>query len=237
MTPPGAGRRFLVRLGLISLALGIWFWTQSLIGARACPSGAVSDAVLEWLEPVHRCLAAHEGWANSLLIVSSAGIDIVGIFLLGSALLGPSLRPFIALIVLFGLRQICQATVALPAPEGMIWRHPGFPSLLVTYGVATDLFFSGHTGLAVLGALELCRRSGRGWRWLGLSLALFEALTVLVLRAHYSMDVLAGALAAGWAHGVAVKAAPSVDRWTGGQVLGAAGGPPPGHEAPLGPGG
>src|SRR3974377_2570935 len=34
---------------------------------------------------------------------------------------------------------------------------PGFPSLLVTYGVANNYFFSGHTGIAVLGAAELVR--------------------------------------------------------------------------------
>ena len=27
-----------------------------------------------------------------------------------------------------------------------------FPSLLVTYGVSNDMFFSGHTAMAVLGA-------------------------------------------------------------------------------------
>ena len=33
----------------------------------------------------------------------------------------------------------------------------GVPSILVTYNVTTDFFFSGHTGLAVLGAVELAR--------------------------------------------------------------------------------
>ena len=78
---------------------------------------------------------------------------------------------------------------SLPGAEGMI-RSSGFPSLLVTYGVATDLFFSGHTALAVLGAIELAR-TGRPWlRRLGWALALFEAGTVLVLRADWTMDVL-----------------------------------------------
>ena len=61
---------------------------------------------------------------------------------------------------LFGLRQMCQAVSALPLPEGMIWRSPGVPSLLVTYDVANDLFFSGHTAMAVYGAIELARWGG-----------------------------------------------------------------------------
>src|SRR5262249_38805048 len=51
----------------------------------------------------------------------------------------------------YALRQLCQGLCAFAPPEGMIWRSPGFPSLLVTYGTATDLFFSGHTAIAVYG--------------------------------------------------------------------------------------
>jgi hypothetical protein len=42
----------------------------------------------------------------------------------------------------------------------MIWRHPGFTSPPVTYGTATDLFFSRHTTIAVSGCLELARLGG-----------------------------------------------------------------------------
>ena len=59
------------------------------------------------------------------------------------------------LLILYALRQICQGLCALPPPDGMIWRRPGIPSLLVTYGTATDLFFSGHTAIAVFGCIEL----------------------------------------------------------------------------------
>ena len=81
---------------------------------------------------------------------------------------------------------------ALPAPTDAIWHYPGFPSILVTYGVANDYFFSGHTAIATLGAMELARV---GKRWLTVAAAgivLFEAATVLVLRAHYTMDVFTG---------------------------------------------
>ena len=43
--------------------------------------------------------------------------------------------------------------------------------------------------------------------------ALFEIGTVLVLRAHYTMDVFAGAVTALYVHTVAWKLAPTVDRW------------------------
>src|SRR5260370_20783204 len=78
----------------------------------------------------------------------------------------------------------------------MIWHDPGFPSLLVTYHVANDFFFSGHTAIAVFGAVELSRLR---WRWLTIATVLivvFQIATVLILRAHYSMDVFDGLLAA-----------------------------------------
>jgi membrane-associated phospholipid phosphatase len=130
------------------------------------------------------------------LIASSALIDSLGFFLLARSVFSSSIRPFLGLMILLGLRQILQRLCALPPPEGMIWRYPGFPSLLVTYGVSNDLFFSGHTAVAVFGAVELGRI---GWRWLtsiAVAVAVFEVATVLVLRAHYTMDVFTGAVTA-----------------------------------------
>ena len=140
---------------------------------------------------------------NALLITSSAFIDLFGVFLLGSALFGPSLRPGIGLLLLFVFRQVSQLTCALPAPAGMIWRHPGFPSLLVTYHVANDFFFSGHTAVAVLGAIEVAKVAPWWMAAAAAFIAFLEASTVLVLRAHYTMDVLTAIVAAFCAAGLA----------------------------------
>jgi membrane-associated phospholipid phosphatase len=118
--------------------------------------------------------------------------------------------------MLFALRQACQALCALPPPQGMIWRDPGFPSLLVTYGVANDLFFSGHTAMAVFGAVEVWRTGRRWLGWLAAAVGLFEVAVVLVLRAHYTMDVFTGAIAALLVAGWAARLAPPVDRFLAG---------------------
>jgi hypothetical protein len=200
-----------IRAIFVVLGLVIWFWTQSLIGKRAFPSDGIGDGMHQLLAPVHQYLIQNPGSANALLIFSSAMIDAVGIFLLVSSMFGKSVRPFIGLVVVLGMRQICQAMCALPPPPEMIWRSPGFPSLLVTYGVANDLFFSGHTAVAVLGAIELARTGKRSLAVLGFGIATFEAVTVLALRAHYTMDVFTGAIAAVFAAGVALKFAPVCD--------------------------
>jgi hypothetical protein len=209
----------LCRAAFVGIGLVAWFWTQSLVGGRAEPANStngIGDGIHDLLATPHQFLVDHPEVANILLICSSAVIDLVGVSLLAVSILGSSVRPFLGLLLVFVMRQICQMLCALPPPTGMIWRNPGFPTLLVTYDVATDFFFSGHTALAVLGAVELTRIMGRRWLWVGLLIVLFEASTVLLVRAHYTMDVFTGAVAARYATILAQRWAPWFDGWLGG---------------------
>ncbi|MBZ5663748.1 MAG: hypothetical protein LAO30_04015 [Acidobacteriia bacterium] len=190
--PGRSARAFAIRLIVTAVALVIWFWTQSLIGTRGLPGSGIGDGLHIATASANSYLHIHPRAANALLIVSSAIIDLLGIFLLSKWIFGASARPFLGLVIVLGLRQIMQALVALPAPPNAIWHYPGFPSLLVTYGVANDYFFSGHTAIAVLAATEMARLGRRWLTWLGAVIVLFEVLAVLVLRAHYTMDVFTG---------------------------------------------
>jgi hypothetical protein len=201
---------------LVTAGLAAWFWTQRRIARRAFPQGGIGDRLLELTAPLNRRLHAHPRQADVLLASTSAVIDGMGIFLVARAILGPTIRPFLGLALLFALRQLCQGLCALPAPEGMIWRSPGVPSLLVTYGTSNDLFFSGHTAIAVYGGLELAHAGGPAAGILAVAVVLVEAAAVIVLRAHYTMDVFAGAVTALWVWTVANALAPGVDRWLAG---------------------
>ena len=206
-------RRLIRRMVLTALALGIWFWTQSLIARRAAPAAGVGDALHTMTAGANSYFYHSPTAANALLILSSALLDGLGIFLLARWLFGPSVRPFLGLVLLLGLRQIMQAICALPAPPNMIWHYPGFPSALVTYNVGNDFFFSGHTAIAVFGGIELARL---GKRWLtvtAVAIVLFEIAAVLILRAHYTMDVFAGILAAFCVARVCTAVSPRIDNW------------------------
>jgi len=192
----GQWRSALVRLLVMGIVLGLWFWTQSLIGARTPPASGIGDALHNLSAGANSYFAQNPGAANALLIVSSALIDALGLFLLGRWLFGGSVRPFLGLFLVMTLRQLLQAICALPPPPNMIWHYPGFPSMLVTYHVANDFFFSGHTAIAVLGAIELSRLRRYWLTVLAVLIVVFEIATVLVLRAHYTMDVFAGIVAA-----------------------------------------
>ncbi len=199
-----------LRLVVTAAALVIWFWTQSLIGARAAPASGIGDRIHALTTPANLYLHAHPVAANALLVVSSGIIDLLGISLLAMWIFRGEVRPFLALVIVLGLRQMMQACVALPIPPDAIWHSPGIPSLLVTYGVANDYFFSGHTAIAVLGATELAR-AGRRWLTIfGIGIVLFEAATVLILRAHYTMDVFTGLVTGLYAAYLADRIAPSV---------------------------
>lgn len=204
---------FGTRTGVVAVALVLWFWTQRLIGHRAVAAGGIGDAVHNLTAPWHRYFASHPSATAAALIVSSLFIDLIGLGLIGSAVFGSTFAPFLAVVLVFALRQICQALCSLPPPPGALWRNPGFPSLLVTYEVSNDFFFSGHTALAVLGFLEALYL---GPTWLGAIVgvvALGEILIVLVLRAHYTMDVVAAVFAAFFAADIAAKFAPWLDGW------------------------
>ncbi|HLJ96370.1 MAG TPA: hypothetical protein VKU02_24565 [Gemmataceae bacterium] len=211
-----------IRVVLVIVGLSIWHTTQRMLGERQPASVDHAERAARFLsehdrllcltEPANRFLNDHPRWANALLLVSSLLIDGLGLFLFVWSMVGPSIRPFLGLCILFGLRQVCQVLTALPPPPGSIWRSPGFPSLFVTYGVSNDLFFSGHTALAVYGAVEL---AGLGSIWLmGLAtaIAIFETTAVLLLRVHYTMDVFAGLMAALYVAGVAAWLASPCDR-------------------------
>jgi hypothetical protein len=190
--PAWTGTPFLIRILVTTVALIVWFWSQKLIGARGGPDLAIGDRLHTLTASANLYLHAHSSAANLLLIVSSAIIDLLGIFLLARWIFGATLRPFLGLVIVLGLRQIMQSLVSLPAPPNAIWHYPGFPSLLVTYGVSNDYFFSGHTAIAVLAVTEIARMRKRWLTALGVFVAIFEVATVLVLRAHYTMDVFTG---------------------------------------------
>jgi PAP2 superfamily C-terminal len=200
------------RVVATAAVLGLWFWTQSLIGSRT-PSAGINDALHNLFAGLNSYFGQRASAANVLLIVSSGLIDILGLFLVAEWIFLGRSRAFLGLVLLLGLRQVMQALCALPAPPNMIWHYPGFPSLFVTYNVGNDYFFSGHTAITVFGAMELARLR-RGWLTVvAFAVVVFEIAAVLILRAHYTMDVFTGAVTALWVARFCDSVAPGLDRW------------------------
>lgn len=203
-----------VRFALVVAGIVLWFWSQAVLGKRVPKVGyevPLTDGVHVLTARLHKRYFTNEAAGNRLLIISSLVIDLLGAYLLCTAIFGVSIRPYIGLVMVFTLRQICQMLCPLPVPSGMVWRYPGVPAILVTYGTANDLFFSGHTAIAVYGAATLAGDWGSWGLALGVLIAVFEALTVLVLRAHYTMDVFTGIVTALWVYSLSGTLAPWAD--------------------------
>src|SRR5690349_427927 len=204
---------FALRLAVTLAALALWFWTQSLLGARPAQVNSIGDGLHQLTASANAWFHAHPHAANALLVASSALIDALALFLLLRWLFGTTVRPFLGLVLLMALRQSVQGLCALPPPPGMIWHYPGFPSLLVTYSVAGDFFFSGHTAIAVFAATEVARLKKHWLTAVASFVVLFEVVTVVVLRAHYTMDVFAGLVASLWIASIAERLSKPIDRF------------------------
>src|SRR5690349_16298794 len=97
----GRWRTLLPRLVVTVVVLAIWFWTQSLLGARTPPAaGGIGDSLHNFTAGLNSYFAENSAAANALLIASSAFIDALGVFLLGRWLFGGSVRPFLGLVLL-----------------------------------------------------------------------------------------------------------------------------------------
>ena len=208
----GAGRALVMRVVVAGIAIAFWFWTQSLIGRRHLASSGIGDALHSLSAPFNHYLVVHPSAANGLLIASSGLIDLLAVFVFAEWVFGRSVRPLLGLAILLGLRQVAQALRALPEPNDMIWHYPGFPSLLVTYSVSNDFFFSAHTAIAVFAATEIARLGRRWLTLLAVGIVVFEAAAVLVLRAHHTMDVFTAVLAALYVADLAERISPPLDR-------------------------
>lgn len=186
-----------IRVLITIVAMVFWYLTQYLLGKRKVKDdGVIHDVLLSITGPLNARLHQAPRVANFLLISSSIFIDLIGVYIIYWSLVGPSFKPMMSLFFIFFLRQFNQFTTALPMPKGIIWRNPGFPSLFVTYGVSTDLFFSGHTALATLGTLVMFEIGNPFINLIAALVLVYEVIVVLILRAHYTMDVFTGGVTA-----------------------------------------
>ena len=102
------------------MALVVWFWTQKLIARKIDDVPGIGDWVHRLTAGWHGYFLTNDKAADRLLILSSFGIDLLGLTLIAGAVLGPSFAPFVALIIVFSLRQVSQLCCTLPPPAGMI---------------------------------------------------------------------------------------------------------------------
>jgi len=79
-------------------------------------------------------------------------------------------------------------------PEGYIWEYPGFPSIMVSYLKSNDFFFSGHVGLPIILMSEFYFLERYYMVIFSIFTFLIEIFTMIAIRGHYTIDLIAGAV-------------------------------------------
>jgi hypothetical protein len=181
----------------VGSAYALWLLTQHLLESTRGSVYGFTDHTHQLLAGINGFLNTHPRLADVVLAVSSFEVDLAAVSMVVFFFVRRESRPLLALWLILIIRQLCQASVSMPAPEGMIWRYPGFPSLMVTYNTSTDFFFSGHMALATVIAAELTAQGApRGKQALAWTVAAVQAIVILSMRFHYLTDVVTGCLAA-----------------------------------------
>ena len=100
----------------------------------------------------------------------------------------------IALFYFF--RAVLQSVFYIRYPTDYIWSHPGVYSLAVPYAPANDFFYSGHVGLCTICYLHFSRDDLGFMKRFAMASICVESFTLLVTRAHYSIDLFTGVIVA-----------------------------------------
>ena len=139
---------------------------------------------------------------NNLLVLASVLVDILvyynmyrWIFYSNDWIL------LISMIMFYGTRQFLLTIYTIRFPEGYAFLRPNFPSLTVSYFVTNDFFYSGHIGLPILLFLEnIHKNANLIEKCLCLIVCIIESYTMLVLRGHYLVDLIAAIIMGYYCH-------------------------------------
>lgn len=152
----------------------------------------VKDLPFIWFTPLNEYYIANINQRNNLIIFSSITLDsLLLIAFYRWTRYSSSYRLPLANVFFYITRAICQKLIVIEYPEGYNWGYPGFFSFSIPYGETNDFFYSGHVGICIVQYLEF---NAVGWKYAGrfsLFVCCVQIYMMLVLRAHYTMDMIA----------------------------------------------
>jgi PAP2 superfamily C-terminal len=185
---------FIIRAGLVLLLT--MFTISNALTAWAIQPNEVSclyDGIFEITTPINHFFIENEEPRNSLLILSSFFIDFLLMwFAVRYALWGKSSRQLIFFFLFYLTRAFIQSFFLMRVPDGYCWDYPGFPSLAVSYHKTSDFFYSGHVGVMLFCALENKHLGNSYMMWVSVFVCVSEFFIMIVLRGHYSIDLISG---------------------------------------------
>jgi len=101
---------------------------------------------------------------------------------------------FLSVLMFYTIRAITFSLFQIRFPNNYAFDHPGFPSITVSYLVSNDFFFSGHVGLPTILSFYYYLKLNYLMVFFALLVGVIQATMMLLLRGHYSIDLLFGIL-------------------------------------------
>ena len=164
------------------------------------------DTIHDLTETANSFIQDNHNIRSALMIISSLLID-VSVLSLGYNwyFYGKSWSTLLSIGIFYVLRGLCNLIYMMKSPDGLIWTFPGIASLTVSYHDTTDFFFSGHVGINLIAAIELKNFKVRYFTFISLIGILFQIITMIVLRGHYLVDIIAGLISAHYSRIISQK--------------------------------
>ena len=187
---------FLLNMIYISLAILFWRGTQNMLASDVVSSETIVDYVHEHQITAvsFQYLKDHPDVFKYVTIASSLFLDIFAFHAIFDVLYHNNLKVLFIMVTCLFFRQLCQFMNRVTPPKELLWEDPGVPSLIVTYHVLNDMFFSGHT----IAVLVLGSNFFKNWGLKGqicfLLIVLWEIGFVLTTKSHYFMDIYGGVI-------------------------------------------
>lgn len=190
----------LIKLSIALIAFGIWMiyrFTLQQNDKKWTFNHSFEDKFLSsFLLGATNYISQNLYIRDYLLIMGSAFLDIFLVcFMITYIFKGNSWNPLVHISLFYFLRgAVMQSLIILEIYDTYIFENPGFPSMIVPYFRSADFFFSGHAGCSILIGLQMSDMGYTELKYFGFFLAIFEGFVLMVLRAHYSIDIVFGIL-------------------------------------------
>ena len=177
------------------------------------------DKLFDFTSGLNQYFEVHDTERHLIEATSSFLVDFLLVaFSVKYALWGKSWREVICSSCFYTVRAAVQGIFLMGFPENYIWDYPGVPSLTVPYYRTADFFYSGHVGIMTFCALENYNSGYYKLMVLSVIATLFEFFVMVVLRAHYSIDLISGVVFAHYIWILSGRASKYIDSWLGYKV-------------------
>jgi hypothetical protein len=174
------------------------------------------DGIFEATSNLNRFFQENKEPRDAILIFSSFLVDVMLLwFCVRYALWGKSSRQVLFFFLFYGTRAALQSLFLLRKPNGYCWEYPGFPSIAVSYQPTSDFFYSGHVGVMLFCGLEHKFLGNSYMMWVSFGVCLLESIVMIVLRGHYTIDLVSGIVFAHYFWIITEWISPEIDKVLG----------------------